>query len=348
MSGATSSGHHRIDDAELASQDADQQREECFLGYHSLDSNGRLLDVNRAWLDLLGYAREEVIGKPFADFLVPQHREQFQKRFCRLKELGRTHALEFELLSKDGNVVVLSIDACMERAEGDSLPRAHCVAYDITQQKRAQEALQRSRTELQAIYDCAPIMMCVLDASGLALNVNRALTEFAGRTEAALLNRGLGEVLGCVAALSNPRGCRSGQACETCSLRIAMADTLQTGQPHRGVERWMTLTRGGVQQDVALLGSTAVIPTAGQPNLLLCLEDITQRKRAEELRRAGEEKYRRIVEMVNEGFWIVDAAGRCTYANQNFADMLGCRVDEVSAAASPISPSKRICPNTSP
>ena len=329
MSGATSSGHHRVDDAELASQDADQQREGCFLGYHSLDSAGRLLDVNRAWLDLLGYSREEVIGRPFADFLAPQHREQFQKRFLRLKELGRTHALEFELLSKGGDVFVLSIDACMERAEGELLPRAHCVAYDITDQKHAQEALQRSRTELRTIYDCAPVMMCVLDASGQVLNANRALAEFTGRSEASLINQGLGEVLGCVAALSSPGGCQSGNACEICPLRIAMADTFQTGRPHRGVERWMTLNLDGVKRNVALLGSTAVIPTGGEPNLLLCLEDITRRKRAEELRLAGEEKYRRIVEMVNEGFWIVDASGRCTYANQNFADMLGCRADEV-------------------
>jgi len=41
------------------------------LGYQSLDENGRILEVNQAWLDTLGYAREQVIGKSFGNFLHP-------------------------------------------------------------------------------------------------------------------------------------------------------------------------------------------------------------------------------------------------------------------------------------
>src|SRR3989339_286717 len=39
------------------------------LGYQSLDSDGKILDVNPAWLEILGYTLEEVIGKWFGDFL---------------------------------------------------------------------------------------------------------------------------------------------------------------------------------------------------------------------------------------------------------------------------------------
>ena len=41
------------------------------LSYQSLDKDGCLLDVNPAWLETLGYQRDEVIGKYFADFLHP-------------------------------------------------------------------------------------------------------------------------------------------------------------------------------------------------------------------------------------------------------------------------------------
>ncbi|MFA5365842.1 MAG: PAS domain S-box protein, partial [Candidatus Bathyarchaeia archaeon] len=53
------------------------------LGYQSLDAEGRFIDVNQAWLDTLGYSREEVIGHWFGDFLVPEQAELFRERFPR-------------------------------------------------------------------------------------------------------------------------------------------------------------------------------------------------------------------------------------------------------------------------
>jgi PAS domain S-box-containing protein len=53
------------------------------------------------------------------------------------------------------------------------------------------------------------------------------------------------------------------------------------------------------------------------------LTDITERKRAEEIIKESEKKYRSIVETANEGIWIVDAELRTTYANKKLADILG-------------------------
>jgi two-component system, cell cycle sensor histidine kinase and response regulator CckA len=51
------------------------------LGYQSLDENGYFLEVNQAWLDMLGYSREEVIGNWFGDFLAPEYEERFNVNF---------------------------------------------------------------------------------------------------------------------------------------------------------------------------------------------------------------------------------------------------------------------------
>lgn len=315
--------------SEWARQGANSELERCFLGYQSLDAEGHLRDANGAWLNLLGFSRDEVIGKRFADFVLPPQRSQCIERLQQLRESGRTHALEFDLACKDGRIVTLSIDASPERANDSAISLVHCVVYEVTDRRRALESLQRSRTELRTIYDCTPVMMCVLNAAGRVLSANRAWAEFTGRLNANLLHEGLGEVLGCEKASPNARGCGSDPECETCVLRQAMADTLRTGQTRREIECWMTVSRNDVSQEVALLGSTAVIAGDGEPTLLLCLEDVTQRKRTEEQRRAGEEKFRRILDMLHEGFWSVDASHRCTYANQNFAEMLGYRVEEI-------------------
>jgi PAS domain S-box-containing protein len=51
------------------------------LGYQSLDAEGCFVDINQAWLDLLGYSRDQVIGHWFGDFLAPHEIDSFKQRF---------------------------------------------------------------------------------------------------------------------------------------------------------------------------------------------------------------------------------------------------------------------------
>ena len=156
---------------------------------------------------------------------------------------------------------------------------AHQLAVE---RRRAEEALEQNRAELRAIYEHAPVMMCVVDADRRVLYANRVFTEFTGIPESDLQAGHACGVFGCVNALTDPRGCGFGQNCEDCSLRLAIEDTFKTGYGCRDIERRLTLERDGVRRDVVLLGATALIQAAGKSNLLLCLQDITERKRAEE------------------------------------------------------------------
>ena len=58
------------------------------LGYQSLDEAGHILEVNQTWLDLMGYPREEVLGRWFGAFLLPGAQDLFQAGFTRLKADG--------------------------------------------------------------------------------------------------------------------------------------------------------------------------------------------------------------------------------------------------------------------
>ena len=62
------------------------------LGYQSLDEEGHILEVNQTWLDLLGYSREEVLGRGFSTFLKPADQDLFTERFARIKAAGRSAA----------------------------------------------------------------------------------------------------------------------------------------------------------------------------------------------------------------------------------------------------------------
>ena len=71
--------------------------------YQSLDQKGYFLDVNQAWLDTMGYSREEVIGKNFSEFLSPDFASHFEKNFPQFKEAGEIHDVRFKMLRKDGS-----------------------------------------------------------------------------------------------------------------------------------------------------------------------------------------------------------------------------------------------------
>lgn len=79
------------------------------LGYQSLDADGYFIEVNQQWCDLLGYTREEVIGKWFGDFLSPDNKEAFRKRFPIFKAQGFIHS-EFEVLHKSGMPLFIAFE----------------------------------------------------------------------------------------------------------------------------------------------------------------------------------------------------------------------------------------------
>jgi len=105
------------------------------LGYQSLDCDGNFIEVNQLWLDTLGYAREEVIGKWFGDFLSPSSQEDFRKRFLIFKEQGKTHH-EFEMAHKNGHQLFIAFEGRINYDSNGKFKQTHCIIRDITEQKK--------------------------------------------------------------------------------------------------------------------------------------------------------------------------------------------------------------------
>ncbi len=118
------------------------------LGYQSLDEDGRFIEVNEAWLQTLGYAREEVIGAWFGDFLAPEYVDAFRERFPIFKSRGAIHS-EFQMMHKDGNRHFIAFDGRIGFNPDGSFRQTHCILADITERKRAEETILRLNAELE-------------------------------------------------------------------------------------------------------------------------------------------------------------------------------------------------------
>jgi len=154
--------------------------EKAPLGYQSLDENGHFLVVNPTWLNTLGYTKEEVIGKSFSDFLHPDWRNHFKENFPRFKSIGEVLGVEFEMVKKNGDPILVSFTGKISRDKKGNFQQSHCIFHDITERRRVEEDLQKEKTVLKAIIDSIPVMITRYDPNVNLLYLNKEFERIVG------------------------------------------------------------------------------------------------------------------------------------------------------------------------
>jgi PAS domain S-box-containing protein len=168
--------------------------EKAPLGYQSLDENGHFLVVNPTWLDTLGYAKEEVIGKSFADFLHPDWRDHFKENFPRFKSIGEVLGVEFEMVKKNGDPILVSFTGKISRDKKGDFQQTHCIFHDITERKQAEEALQESEERYREIVELAVDGILQGSADGKIIGANSQMQKWLGRPLEQLLGLNVSEL----------------------------------------------------------------------------------------------------------------------------------------------------------
>lgn len=124
------------------------------LPYQSLDAEGRFLDINPAWLDLFGYPRDQVIGRPFPDFVAEASRPVVAANFPVLKQQGLVRDLSLEMLRAGGQTLQILLNGRSSYDLHGEFERTHCVLEDVTERQRQQRQAMRTG-QLAAIGELA-------------------------------------------------------------------------------------------------------------------------------------------------------------------------------------------------
>ena len=140
---------------------------------------------NHGAKELYGYSAEEAIGRATHDLLATKHPQPFATIMAALERDGEWDG-ELIQTTRDGHTVYVSTrHQLMTGQHGDSVILE--INRDITQQKEAQlarrqseEQARRHLNELEAIYNSAPVGLCVMDRELRYLRVNQQLAEMNG------------------------------------------------------------------------------------------------------------------------------------------------------------------------
>ena len=121
------------------------------IPYQSLDINGNILDINPAWGKILGYTKDEILGKNFSHILTDKNKINFKKAFERFVDNGEINNVQFDLLTKTGSEIFVNYSGKVEYTEDHKVHRTHCVFNDITLQTKAEQTLIKSEQRLREL-----------------------------------------------------------------------------------------------------------------------------------------------------------------------------------------------------
>ncbi len=185
--------HKRAEEAlHLSEQRFRRLHEESTSPYQSFDAEGNIIDVNTAWLEELGYRREEVIGRWFGDFLAGNGPTLFSDKFIQFKRQGHVKGVEFEMKHKDGGTITTIFGGRIGHDENGRFLQTHCEFTNITERRRAEEAHRQLQVQLVQAQKMESVGRL---AGGVAHDFNNMLAVILGRAEMMLMKMKPGDPL---------------------------------------------------------------------------------------------------------------------------------------------------------
>ncbi|HIJ55098.1 MAG TPA: PAS domain S-box protein [Deltaproteobacteria bacterium] len=166
---------------------------------HSIDSEGNLLSVSDYWAAALGYRREEVIGRKLTEFFTENSRKYAEETFIpAFFKTGFSKDISYQFVTKTGEVRDFLLSAIGIRGEDGKIKRSLAISFDVTERKRAEEALKNAKEalslyskdlerqvkkrteEISSILRYTPAFVYIKDADGRYMLVNSRYEELFG------------------------------------------------------------------------------------------------------------------------------------------------------------------------
>ena len=276
--------------------------------------DGTITSWNRGAQRLYGYSAEETIGRPISMLVPPDRADEVSKILQALRRGEGLEHFETVRMSKDGNIIDVSLTISPVKDSGDNIVGASTIARDITERKSAEERLRHAEEKYRGIFENAVEGIFRTLPDGRLVEGNPAMGRMLGYgspEEMRSVVHDVGKQLW-VDPAERARFLRAARERDTVSgyeARMRRKD---------GSAIWVSMNSRAIKDPdgrvVALEGT---------------LEDVTERKQAEEALRNQLELNEAITSSLGTGIFALDLEGRVTFANLAAERVLGWTREEV-------------------
>lgn len=276
-----------------------------------IDDNGTEQFVSDSVEAITGYSPHEFIGKSGFEFVHPDDLGVLSESLQRVKKdnMGFVRA-EYRHRKKDGSW--LNLEAVGTNLLDDpSIKGIVLNVRDVTRERQAEKDLLESQSRLQSTFSAAPVGLAIVK-NRLFIAVNEAYSHIVGYSESELSGRTTRMIY------------------EDEAERVRVGRDLYAHLWDSGVAFTETrhVKKDGEILDIFLKAAPVSIEDP-EKGVVVAIEDITERKRVGKALQNSEERYRSIIENIQEGYYEVDIAGNFTFYNESMCKILGYERNEM-------------------
>ena len=296
-----------------AAEDALQESESMYRSvieniqdvFYRSDLDGRLLMGSPSGVEFFGFdSLSEMIGLPLDSFWVdPSER---QRALDEVLAKGRVKDFDALLKKKDGTLINAALTFHFYRDDVGNVLGTEGIIRDVTDRKRAEEALRESKTILESLINATMETLLLVDLEGKILVANETVAQRFGKTREKLVGTCHFDLFPPDLALSRKQ---------------QYDKVIGTGQPV-----YFQDERAGRSYDHYVY---PVFNNTGQvTRQAIFAMDITERKQAEEALRESEKKYRQVVDNAHE-IILIAQDGFIKFANPRLFELIGVKGDDI-------------------
>lgn len=271
------------------------------------------LEINQRLCKMLGYTRKELIGLTWDLITYPEDISKNLNLFQQALD-GKIDNYEMDkrFIRKDGRIIYVTLSVVCQRNDDRTVNHFLSSYNDITERKQAEEALQKSENELRVILESTADGILAVDQNGKIIKTNKRFAEF-WKIPKTLINLGDDEAL----------------------LKFVLDQLLNPEQFLNKVHQLYNTSDEDL--DTLIFKDGRVFERYSTPLLMedkisgrvWSFRDITQQNRADASLRKSEERFRNLVENINEVFYISNREGKIEYCSPNSFTSIGYSLQDI-------------------
>lgn len=176
-------------DLQTMASELQQLYDHAPCGYYSLNGEGIIVRINDTQLAMLGYLRQEMLGKSIIEFLTPESIQTFEYTYPQFKQRGWVKDLMFQMICQDGSILLVKTSSTAVYDEAGNYLTSNSIALDMSEKSRletelrqVEDTLQTSEQRYRAILDNSPAVIYLTDIHNNILLANRRCADLLSTT----------------------------------------------------------------------------------------------------------------------------------------------------------------------